>query len=196
MIFRKILPLALGLMMLAGGPVLAQSASGDATLPPLGTPFVDATFADWEILCTQIDEAGAIACEMYQLLNDGTGSPIAEISIAALPFGSEVAAGATVTAPLETFLPSGLGWRIGDAEEMRIEQFRVCNVVGCFVRMGLTVEEVDAMKAGSNATVVIAPFVAIDQPIEINVSLSGFTAAYEDLQTRLAEAAIRMRENQ
>jgi len=196
MIFRKILPLAFGVMTLAAAPVLAQDAATETSQTPPGAPFIDATYSDWEILCTQVDEAGTLGCEMYQLLNDAGGSPIAEISVAALPFGSEVAAGATITAPLETFLPSGLGWRVGAAEEMRIEQFRVCNVVGCFVRMGLSVEEVDALKAGSNATVVIAPFVAIDQPIEINVSLSGFTAAYEDLQTRLSEAAIRSRESQ
>ena len=69
-----------------------------------------------------------------------------------LPLGAEFAAGATVTTPLETFLPTGLGFRIGTAENMRVEGFRVCTVVGCVVRMGLTAEEIDQMKAGSTAT--------------------------------------------
>jgi len=178
-------------------PALAQETAGDdaATAPQIGQPYVAAAFNDWEILCNIVDDAGNEACEMYQLLVDDSNSPIAEISMAALPFGSEFSAGATVTTPLETFLPTGMGWRIGDAEDMRIEGFRVCTVVGCIVRMGITADEVDAMKAGAEATITIAPFVAIDQPLNIRVSLSGFTAAYDDLQTRLSEAAVRARGN-
>lgn len=164
-----------------------------APQPAVGEPFEAASYNDWQVMCSQVDEAGTTICEMYQLLHDSTGQPVAEISIAALPLGAEFSAGATITTPLETFLPSGLGWRLGEAEEMRIEGFRVCTVLGCIVRMGFSADEVDAMKAGSTATVMIAPFVAIDQPVEITVSLSGFTAAYEDLQTRLAEAAAAAR---
>jgi invasion protein IalB len=66
-------------------------------------------------------------------------------------------------------------------------------VVGCIVRMGVTFEELDAMKAGSTATLTIAPFVQVDQPVDITVSLSGFTAMFEDLQTRLSLAAAAAR---
>ena len=37
------------------------------------------------------------------------------------------------------------------------------------------------------------PFVAVDQEVSLTVSLSGFTAAYEDLQTRLSNAAAAQR---
>lgn len=175
-------------------PAFAAFAQ-DATppQPAIGEPYEAASFNDWQVMCSRMDEAGTTRCEMYQLLLDPSEQPVAEISIAALPLGAEFAAGATITTPLETFLPSGMGWRLGAAEEMRVEGFRVCTVVGCVVRMGFSPEEVDAMKAGSTATIMIAPFVAVDQPVEITVSLSGFTAAYEDLQTRLAEAAAAAR---
>lgn len=206
--FRIALRLTLAATAICAGmgglAVLAQEVQGtqdtqapqtDATEPGVGENFVATTFNDWDILCNRIDEAGTTLCEMYQLLRDPSDQPIAEISIAALPLGAEFAAGATITTPLETFLPTGLGWHIGNDEEMRLEGFRVCTVVGCVVRMGLSPEEIDRMKAGATATVTIAPFVAIDQPIEITVSLSGFTAAYGDLQTRLAEAAAAARAN-
>lgn len=178
--------------ILPGFAALAQETApaADATAPAaVNEPFVASAHNAWEVVCRRADDSEALNCEMYQLLLDPEQQPIAEISIAALPFGAEFAAGATITTPLETFLPFGMGWIIGDAEEMRVEAFRVCTVVGCLIRMGLTPDEVDAMRAGANAKVVIAPFAAIDQPVEINVSLSGFTAAYEALQTQLATNA-------
>ena len=122
---------------------------------------------------------------MYQLLLDESEAPIAEISIAALTADSGAVAGATITTPLETFLPTGLGWSVGDAEEMRVEGFRMCAVIGCVARIGFSAEEIDAMKRGTHANIVIAPFVAVDQPVTIRVSLLGFTAALDDLQARL-----------
>lgn len=171
---------------------LAGSATAQET-PALPEPFEAAVHNDWSIMCERTDAVEATNCEMYQLLRDASGSPIAEISVVALPFGAEFAAGATITTPLETFLPTGMGWHIGSAEDMRVEPFRVCTVVGCIVRMGLNVEDIDAMKAGAQATITIAPFVQIEQPIEIAVSLSGFTAAYDDLQTRLSEEVAAQR---
>lgn len=189
---------------LAGiGPVVCLALGLGATglaaqteAPAQQGPYVAETHSDWQIICNPQGEGQPEVCEMYQLLVDANDSPIAEISIAALPLGAEFAAGATVTTPLETFLPTGLGFRIGESETMRIEPFRVCTVVGCMVRMGLSQEEVTGMRAGTTATLTIAPFIAVDQPIDIAVSLSGFTAAYDDIQTRLALAAAAARSGQ
>jgi len=183
---------------LLAAPALAQETPAPATEAAPPAPSVEATFRDWQIVCSPVIENQPRQCEMYQLLRDPTGAPIAEISIAALPLGAEFAAGATVTTPLETFLPTGLGFFVGAMPadgQIRVEGFRVCTVVGCVVRMGLSQEEVDSMKSGSTATLMIAPFVAVDQPVQINVSLAGFTAAYDDLQTRLSEAAAAARSN-
>ena len=175
--------------------VLAQETSSEATpeaapeaeatAPEPGEPYLVNTHRDWEIICTRFEEGGEEMCEMYQLLLDESEAPIAEISIAALTADSGAVAGATITTPLETFLPTGLGWSVGDAEEMRVEGFRMCAVIGCVARIGFSAEEIDAMKRGTHANIVIAPFVAVDQPVTIRVSLLGFTAALDDLQARL-----------
>lgn len=174
----------------------ATSLAAQTETPAQQGPYVAQTHRDWQVICSPQGEGQPEVCEMYQLLVDSSASPIAEISIAALPLGAEFAAGATVTTPLETFLPTGLGFRIGESETMRIEPFRVCTVVGCMVRMGLSQDEVTAMRAGTVATLTIAPFIAVDQPIDITVSLAGFTAAYEDIQTRFALAAAAARTGQ
>lgn len=201
-------PALFGTALITASTALAQENSGvslqqlqqeQAQQQQQGQPAVVATHRDWEVVCAE-DPNGLQSCEMYQLLTDESNQPVAEVSIAALPFGAEFAAGATVTTPLETFLPFGMGFFIGDrpgeGEEIRVEGFRVCTVVGCIVRMGLSPDEVNEMKAGSSATVLIAPFVAIDQPIEITISLAGFTAAYDELQERMAASAARARELQ
>lgn len=172
---------------------LAQDATteadtAEAAAPAFGEPYLVETHRDWEILCTRFEEGGAEMCEMYQLLLDEEENPIAEISIAALPAEAGAVAGATITTPLETFLPAGLGWSVGDAQEMRVEGFRMCAVIGCIARVGFSNEEVETMKRGTHANITIAPFVAIDQPVDIRVSLLGFTAALDDLQARLAAA--------
>lgn len=181
------------LIALLGAPQLAlgQEAAGaeaESAGPALGEPYLVETHRDWELLCTRFEEGGDEVCEIYQLLLDEEENPIAEISIAALPEDAGVAAGATITTPLETFLPIGLGWRVGDTEEMRMEGFRMCAVIGCIARIGFSQEEVDEMKGGSAAYITIAPFVAIDQPVDIRVSLLGFTAGFDDLLARMPAA--------
>lgn len=190
---------ALAALALSVGAAVSQTTEGAAPAAEQGAeipqPYLAATHGDWQVICQPVD-AELETCEMYQLLVDAQQQPTAEISIAALPFGAEFVAGGTVTTPLETFLPTGLGFRIGEEENIRLEQYRVCTVVGCIVRMGFSADEVERMKAGSTASYIITPFVAVDQPVEVTMSLSGFTAAFEDVQTRFAQAAAVMRTRQ
>ena len=53
-----------------------------------------------------------------------------------------------------------------------------CNPVGCYARMGLTPEDVNAFKRGSEAVITIVPALAPDQQVKLTLSLSGFTASY------------------
>lgn len=162
---------------------LGATAQQAPAAPTPGEPFLGGTYGDWQIVCTIFEEGGEAYCDMAQMLLDDTGNPTAEISITALPPGGEVVAAATITTPLETFLPFGLAFRIDDGLP-RFEGFRVCTIMGCLVRMGLSADEVALMQRGTQAQIAIAPFVQIDQPVELPISLSGFTAALEDLRAR------------
>lgn len=181
--------LALTFTLSAALALPAGLAAQDAESVPLGEPYAVSTHRDWEVQCSRFTEDGPELCEMYQLLLDESGSPISEISLAVLPEGEEFVAGATITVPLETLLPAGLGFRIGEAEQMRVEPYRVCNVVGCIVRMGLRADEIEAMRRGSNAWLMMIPFLAPDQPVQVRISLLGFTAAFDETRQRL-EAAL------
>jgi invasion protein IalB len=66
--------------------------------------------------------------------------------------------------------------------------FAFCQTIGCFARLGLTEEDLTALRRGSRATVALVPLPAPDQLVQIAASLSGFTAGFAALEARNAAA--------
>jgi invasion protein IalB len=87
-------------------------------------------------------------------------------------------AGGTIVVPLETSLPQQLTITV-DGGKARRYPYSFCNQVGCFARIGLTAEDVASFKRGNAATMTIVPALAQDQKVELTLSLTGFTAAYD-----------------
>lgn len=149
------------------------------TGPRLGEQYVKEETGDWQISCIKTDDE-ADPCAMRQLLNGQQGQPIAEITIQKLPEGNAAVAGATVIVPLETLLQAQLALSI-DGAPRKLYDYHHCNPVGCLVQMGFAQGDVDAMKAGSTAVISLVPVVAPNQVLEMDVSLSGFTAGFDGL---------------
>lgn len=210
-------PALLALMLggaLACGPVLAQDtpapaegtepaaeATTEATEAPADAPaeaaaegpaagdyYVRETHGDWQIRCIKSPSGGVDPCELFQLLKDGSGNPVAEVTL--IPLNTQqVAAGMTLTAPLETDLRAGVGFQI-DSGEMKAYPFSVCAQIGCVAQIGLSTAEVDQMRRGARAKVAVLPY-GLEPPeglVELPVSLTGFTAAHKALETYIAEA--------
>lgn len=163
----------------------APAADAASAEPQIGQYYVKATNDDWTTRCIKTEQ-GSDPCELYQLLRDGEGNSVAEMTVIPLTNG-EVAAGATVVAPLETDLIQGLGFGVGTAEPSGYP-FNFCAPVGCVARLGFTEPEVSAMKRGSAATISLLPFGGDrENPVRLSVSLSGFTAAFDALAVYAAE---------
>lgn len=181
--------LALGLA-LSGFAALAQDdapaadaatstdlAMGQPDPNAVGSTYTKETFESWAQNCVRT-ESGQDPCQMFQLLKDTDGTAVAEFNLFDLPEGGEAAAGATVIVPLETQLTAGL--RIGvDEAKPKIYPFTFCAKIGCVARIGFTAEEITALQNGSKAVVTIVPAAAPDQQVVLDVSLKGFTAAFE-----------------
>ncbi len=191
--FSKLMPLSAGLaaLMLLAAPASAQTdeaaenpalglSTGEVLTPDAeGDSYVGATHGDWELVCVRVpDEADP--CQMYQLLRDAEGNATAEISIFPLPEGGEAAAGATILTPLETLLTAQLVKQVDGGEAKRYP-FTFCTAIGCIARVGFTGAEVDAFRRGANATWSLVPVAAPDQRVDLNMSLMGFTAAFNEL---------------
>ena len=149
---------------------MGQEAQQDPT-------YIKEEFGDWQMKCFR-SEAEEDPCQMYQLLREDAGNPVAEFSVFRLPEGSQAVAGATIVVPLGTLLSEELKISV-DGGKARVYPFRFCSMAGCFAQVGLTQAEIDAFKAGATANLQIIPAQAPNQTVNIKASLNGFTAAYD-----------------
>lgn len=181
-------------------PALAQDAAAPEAAPaaaPLtkdtatvGQVYVASTSAPWETRCTKT-EAGNDPCQLFQLLKDDKGSPVAEVNLFgvvpnpnAAADAPVAAAGAAVVAPLETLLAAGVVLQIDD-KEAKVYPFAFCNSYGCVARIGFTADELANMKSGKQVSVAIVPAVAPDKKVVLTMSLDGFTAGFDAVAATL-----------
>ena len=132
---------------------------------------------DWEVRCAP-DES---ECFMYQLARDAQNNPVAELNIVRLPEGAPAVAGVTVLTPLGTLLRPGLAVQI-DGGEKRSFPFTWCDAAGCFARFALDTASIEAYQKGTTAKLTLFSVGAPGTPVELNVSLKGFTAALDSIE--------------
>ncbi len=165
--------LSMGTTSNGGMPSQADAAVGDT--------YLAAKFDKWEQRCVKTAD-GADPCQLYQLLFDGQGNSVGEISLFNLPDGAKAAAGATFMAPLETLLTANV--KIGvDKSAPKFYPFAFCTKVGCVARVGLTADELAAFKKGVTAVITIVPAAAPDKTVDLTLTLKGFTAGFEAVKT-------------
>jgi len=158
-----------------GNPIAAEP-----TEPQPGQQYLQEVFNDWALRCLKVTE-GEDPCQMYQLLTDEDDNAVAEIAVVSLSDSGPAIAGATIVVPLETLLTEQLTLRV-DGGTARRFPFSFCNLGGCVTRIGLTQEDIDLFRRGNTATLEMVPAAAPDQTVSLNMSLSGFTAAFEAVQ--------------
>jgi len=154
------------------------SLGEDTSVPQVGQTYVREVVQDWEIQCVKTETGEDEPCQMYQLLQNEAGNPVAEVSLFKLPQGGQAVAGATVIVPLETALQAQLRIAVDGAQSKRYP-YSLCNQIGCFARIGLTNSDLNGFKRGAKAVVTVVPFVAQDQQIQLEMSLNGFTASFD-----------------
>lgn len=192
---RSVLSLAAAMTLTLAAPALAQTAEAtpQAALEPetleAGQTYIRETYTDWAIRCIRGTQTLANdSCQLYQLLQDGSGNPVSEFTLLPAPEGSDVSALVTVVTPLETLLTQGVVMAI-DSDVLPPKPFVWCARTGCFSRFGITDDEVEKLKAGAVVTLSIVALANPQSRIEVQGSLRGFTAAFETLQEEVLSAA-------
>lgn len=201
-------PLVIGLVAALALPGLALSQSDPLVLPDRsevepGEPYVAEIFRDWQVRCIRAEqEEVPDRCEMFQLLEEENGNPVAEFRIAAALIEEEgTVANATILTPLDTLLSPGLQIRVDDAEPA-IVPFAFCRAIGCFVQLSLTAENVSQFENGGEAQVILFALVRDElgqmggSPVPTSASLRGFTAAFAALQDRMVDIRTFIAEQQ
>jgi len=182
-------------------PNLAVAQSEPLVLPDRsevepGQAYIAEIFRDWQIRCIRADVVETPdRCEMFQLLEEENGNPVAEFRIAAALFQGEdddTVANATILTPLDTLLSPGLQLRIDDNEPATVP-YAFCREIGCFVQLSLSAEDVSLFEGGADAQVVLFALLRDEigqmggAPVPTTASLRGFTAAFAALELRMAD---------
>ena len=161
----------------------ADSLSIDDTImsePQKTEPYIKERFENWSLKC--IKTVNSIErCEANQIIFNQKQQPVAEISIIKLPKGQVAAAAATIIVPLETILSEGLVLAIQELEPKKY-QFKFCNSLGCYSQIGLTDDEVEALKRKEKASIFLKHISSGDQQIVIPMSLAGFTKIFSKVK--------------
>ncbi|MBL4751027.1 MAG: invasion associated locus B family protein [Amylibacter sp.] len=165
-----------------------DAAAEDQTFPvaqaeenQIGKDFIKEEHGDWKVLCTIVGEGKAPNCRLLQILDDANGGSVAELSIIALSSKAQAEAGVNFVSPLGTLLTSQLSMRV-DSGQVKRYPFSWCEAQGCVVRFGLTKAELGNLKKGNVAVMTIVAAAAPKTPLALNVSLKGFTAAWNTLK--------------
>lgn len=153
------------------GAELPEGAAAD------GDVVVRETFGDWDVRCSK-DET---ECALHQLGLDEQENPVIEFSLFRAPEGEEAAALVNILSPLGTFLPGGLTFQV-DSGETRQYGFTFCTAIGCIAQIALTDETIASMRRGRSATLTLASIAAPDEPVEISLSLMGFTDGFNAIE--------------
>lgn len=180
---KKHLKIFAGILAMGLSLGLSLPATAQTTNPSPGADsgtYVKATHGAWQVRCIR-PETGVERCQMFQELEETPGNPVAEINIFALEPGQQAAAGAIIVTPLRTLLTEQLAIKFPGLERKRYP-FAWCTNVGCVARIGLIDGEVAALQQGAQATVTIVPVATPTTPIDMQVSLQGFTAAFNAMK--------------
>ncbi len=174
-----------------GAPPADAAADGFSTGQPvdgIGSTYTRESFEDWSLNCVRVEAGKQEPCQIYQLLKDDKGTPVAEINIVGLAPGGDALAGATIVTPLETLLTEALTLQVDTAQAKRYP-FTFCAAIGCIARVGFTEADLAAFKKGNKATISVVPVAAPAQKVTVAVSLKGFTAAFDAVNAANKPAA-------
>ena len=188
--FKHLIPFSAAALLALAGPVAAQDTEETPSTTPeldLGQPVGDGPqlgeryskekFGDWDLACIKTN-AETDPCSMLQILTDAQGNPTAEVSIFRLEGAGQAIAGGTIVVPLETLLTAQITVAVDGGSGKRYN-YSFCNPLGCVAQVGFTEEDINAFKRGNAGVLTIVPAPAPDQKVELAMSLSGFTAAFD-----------------
>ena len=143
---------------------------------------VTATYGDWNIVCDSSGEE----CAMRQVGKGPQGNDVLAVTVRALD-GVTADDGSAVPAVIDIIAPLGVALRAGvrvtiDGGEERGAPFEVCTQQGCLVRQPMGTDFLEAMKRGVTARMLVVSAQRGEVPVDI--SLSGFTRSFGELESR------------
>lgn len=137
-------------------------------------------FDDWRMVCETVEKQQR--CRAFQRLSIKQGGNSQVMLIASIGYiedGKSRVPTLRLTTPLGVILPAGLTVNVDKGEKENLP-YHVCLPDGCMTEIGLSDKGIADMKKG-RAMHVVYRAAGIKQPVAVQVSLKGFTAAHNAL---------------
>jgi invasion protein IalB len=184
--FKRLIALPIMMTLAMATPSFAQDSSDNGGLA-MGeevkqvAPYFREESGDWKLECLKTGQEQE-PCQLFQAAVDPNGNQLSNMRLFKLPEAGQAVAGAVIAMPLEILLTAQLNMTIDD-NPLKRYPFSVCDPLGCYARIGLTQEDIDAFKAGKNVVFEVVPFAAPKERMVVTMSLKGFTAGYAKITT-------------
>jgi invasion protein IalB len=161
------------------GPLQAQQATAEAPTS------LTETYRDWVVRCaTAPSVEGQTAspvriCEMTQeLRQQDSGQRVLALSVIQSADDADTAS-LTLVSPFGLLLSAGIQIEVSEAALLDMA-FRTCLPAGCIALSDLTADQIGTLAEGETATVILTD--TNGQTLRLDVSLAGFTAAWNRLK--------------
>ncbi|WP_309085981.1 invasion associated locus B family protein [Chelativorans sp.] len=167
----------LALPTFAGALMITSVAAQEAVQVQTPTTLSE-TYDSWTVQCANRSEGEQTrrVCQMSQELLQQESRQ--RVLLFAISKEGENAAKATVIAPFGLMLSEGLRIEINETELVR-GAYRTCLPAGCVVEFDLPEAAIDQLGAAEAATVFMTANTG--QPVTTDISMKGFSAAYQRL---------------
>ena len=140
-------------------------------------------YGDWTVVCA----AGGSPCLMQKMGTTDQGETALSMEIEKLSEpqtvdGQRIEAVGNFLVPLGVLVQAGLRLQV-DSGEVAASPYLLCQQNGCLVRAPIQADLLDSFRRGARARFAFTIFGDDGEPrdIEVTVSLSGFTRAYNSL---------------
>ena len=158
-------------------PALSENDLSKKVITPnqslIDTYYDKDTFGDWTLRCVKTDRL-IDPCQLFQLMYNLDGTPVAEFNLNVIETNGEVILGANVITPLETLLTAQLTIQV-DGNNAKVYPFVFCLKIGCIARVDLTEADLESYRTGNQATVTMVAAGTPEQYENLILSLDGFT---------------------
>lgn len=152
---------------------------GGAVLPG-GASSLQENYGDWTVVCAL--PGGHKACTLYQTQADQkTQQRVLAMELSA---GEKGLVTGVLALPFGLDLEKGVSLQIGDGAPGARMPFQTCLPVGCIVQLKFDEAALTKLRAAKQVKI-IAHTAENDQPLDLAVSLNGFTTALARVRTLL-----------
>lgn len=167
---------ALGALALGGAATQAQAQGAPQN--------------EWFKVCTK--QADNDICNVQNIRTAQTGQLLTAVNMIQIT-GKQNRALFQVAVPTGRVIPAGVAMQVDDGETQRIP-YSICLPDRCIAEAQLSQQLIDAFKAGGSVTLTTVNFQ--NQPNPVEVTLEGFTAAFEGNPLKQSELESRQQELQ